>query len=109
MEGNSVSDFVLSEAMTWAAPGPPILLPVRRYAALELCNNKGDAAPDVIEALCATVLVPVFRGIQRQFSQNRAGLPDPVPLRRRRRVSPDHAGERHFHRALFLSVGARRR
>jgi hypothetical protein len=66
MEESSASDFVLSEAMTWAAPGPPILLPVGRYAALELCNNSGDAAaPDVIEALCATVLVPVLRGIQR--------------------------------------------
>ena len=65
MEESFASDFVLSESMTWAAFGPPILLLVRHYAALELCNNKGDAAPDVIEALCATVLVPVFRGIQR--------------------------------------------
>src|SRR5664280_147057 len=97
-------------AKTWAALGPPILLPVGRYAALELCNNKGNAAaPDVIEALCAAVLVPVLCGIQRQFSQDLAGLPDFVLLRRRRRGSLDHAGERHFHRALFLSVGARRR
>jgi hypothetical protein len=65
MEESSASDFVLSEAMTWAAFGPPILLPVRRYAALELCHNKGDAAANVVEALCALVLVPVLRGIQR--------------------------------------------
>ena len=51
---------------TWAAVGRPFLLPVGRYAARELCNNSGDAAaPDAVEALCAAVLVPVLRGIQR--------------------------------------------
>src|SRR5260370_41019037 len=42
-------------------------------------------------ALRASVLDPVFLGIQRQFSQERAGLSPSVPYRRCRRPSPSNA------------------
>ena len=50
-----------------------------------------------------------FLGVQRQFPQERAGLPDPVQDRRPRRRGADHARGRDLHRALLLSLRARRR
>ena len=68
------------------------------------------AAP-VVEALRALVLVPVLRRLQRQFSENLAGVPDPVRHRphRERGGGVDYARERDFHRALLHPVRARRR
>ena len=65
-------------------------------------------APAAVEAVCPAVLVPVLRGIQRQFSQDRAGFRNPVPVGQRRLGSPDYARERGLHRALLLSVRPRR-
>src|SRR5260370_20547818 len=60
-------------------------------------------------ALRASVLDPVFLGIQRQFSQERAGLSHSVPYRRRPRPGPPHARRPGLHRAPFLPLPPPRR
>ena len=56
---------------------------IRQRAAAGLGSPANDRSGNVVvlahdAALCAAVLVPVLFGIQRQFPQERAGLPDPV-------------------------------
>ncbi len=65
-----------------------------------VCRNAG--APAAVEAIRAAVLVPVFRGIQRQFPQDRAGLCHSVPLRRARRRSPDYLASAVFIAPYFF-------
>ncbi len=59
-------------------------------------------------ALRAPVLDPILLGLQRQFSQERAGLPAGVQNRRSESRSSDATRGCGLHRALFFSFRARR-
>ena len=56
-----------------------------RYIARSERNHRNVRPPDDIQALRTAVLVPVLLGVQRQFPEERAGLPDPVPRQPSRR------------------------
>src|SRR6476620_1442913 len=86
-----------------AAVRPPDFFRKRRAGNFAIMGRHA-IAPAVVEAVCPAVLVPVLRGIQRQFSQDRARFRNPVPVGQGRLGSPDHARERGLHRALLLSV-----
>ena len=112
MAGNSACSSVASCLSTsWAARRPPIFMAQGARPRAGNFATLGAMPPPLLlsRRFAPLFCLPVLRGIQRQFSQDRAGVPDLVPLRRGRRGGVDHAGERDFHRALFLPIRARRR